>query len=80
MSKSLVYRFIVTLSWPRGCLSKEAVESDVLIEGPSAEIVLGRAKSSYREHDVLLVTKAELQPDGRWTLPKYQESQWLLNL
>ena len=63
-------KYLISVSWPKGCKGGEGLESTVECDAPGPFEALVQAKAKWPEHDVLAVTKAELQPDGRWTFPR----------
>jgi hypothetical protein len=65
-------KYLISVSWPKGCRFAERLESTVEMDAPSATEAWTRSRVKWPEHDVLAVTEAELQPDGRWTFPRDQ--------
>jgi len=63
-------KYLISVSWPKGAKRNEGLESTVELDAPNAVKALAQAKAKWPEHDVIAVTQAELQPDGRWTFPR----------
>lgn len=66
-------KFIVTVAWPKHALAPNRVESNVTIKAPDRGTAWVLACEKWPEHNILDVTEAELQPDGRWTFPRLPE-------
>jgi hypothetical protein len=63
-------KYLISVSWPKGAKRDQGLESTVELDAASELEALAQAKVKWPEHDVLAVTQAELQPDGRWTFPR----------
>jgi hypothetical protein len=62
-------KYLISVSWPKGCKVDERLESTVEMDAPNPARAMANARAQWPEHEVLAVTEAELQPDGRWTFP-----------
>ena len=60
-------KYLISVSWPKGL--RYGLESTVELDAPTMPEAWTQARAKWPEHDVLAVTEAELQPDGRWTFP-----------
>jgi hypothetical protein len=65
-----VIKYLISVSWPKGATRAEGMHSTVELDAADAVTALAEAREKWPEHDVLSVTQAELQPDGRWTFPR----------
>lgn len=72
-------KYLITVSWPKGCKPDERCESTVELDAPNRGKAMADARAKWPEHDVLAATEAQLQPDGRWTFPREAERLDILN-
>ncbi len=63
-------KYLISVSWPKGAKGDDRCESTVEIDAANETIAWRQAEAKWPEHDVLAVTEAVLQPDGRWTFPE----------
>lgn len=62
-------KYLISVSWPKGAKGDDRCESTVDLDTATAADAWKQARDGWPHHDVLAVTEAELQPDGRWTFP-----------
>ena len=62
-------KYLISVSWPKGAKGDDRCESTVELDATERAQAWVQARAQWPEHDVLAVTEAERQPDGRWTFP-----------